>query len=239
MELFLFAQPWRLAKLNPMETPDPPELSSLIIDGPPWEKKHELGFFIAFFETLKAFLLHPAHTFSVMRRSQGIGDALIYTVAIQVFTFLWMFTWTKPDPEVLFQQFPRLLEIMDIPDNFAQIMVLVYPLSVILLQFITAIALHLAMKWRELQRYDFSLIFRITAYAGGTASLLLVLPVFGGLFSLAMTLYLGYMGLRTIYGLDVGSFILTGLLTLLLMVGLYIGVAMATTVLLLILSILI
>lgn len=222
-----------------MEQPEQPELSPLVIDGPPWEKKHDIGFFVAFFETLKAFLLHPAHTFSVMRRSAGLGDALIYTVAIQVFTFLWMFTWSEPSPEVVFEQFPGLQDFIELPDNFGQIMILIYPISVILLQFIASMALHLALKWRDLQRYDFSLIFRIIAYTSGTASLLLVLPGLGGLLSLAMTLYLGYVGLRTIYGLDIGSFVITGLLTLLIMLGLYVSLVMGITVLLILLSILI
>jgi hypothetical protein len=221
-----------------MEEPDKQELTSLIIDGPPWEKKHELGFFLAFFETLKAFLLHPAHTFSVMRRSNGFGDALIYTVAIQVFTFLWMFTLTNPNPEMIFQQFPELEGVVDLPPNFAQIMVLIYPISVMLLQFIASLGLHFALKFRDLQTYDFSLIFRITAYAAGTASLLVILPAIGGLLSFAMTLYLVFVGLRTIYGLDIGSFVITALLTAVIMVGLYIGVVLGFTVLVVILSIL-
>jgi len=222
-----------------MEPTEKPDLSTLVIDGPPWEKKHELGFFIAFFETIKAFLFKPAHTFSVMRRNGGIGDALIYTVAIQVFAFLWMFATSNPNPELIFEQFPELEGILELPDNFSQIMVLIYPISVILLQFITSIGVHFALKWRGLQRYDFNLIFRITAYAGGTASLLMILPILGGLASLAMTIYLGYLGLRTIYGLDLGTFVITGLLAVVIMIGSYVGVVMGVSILLIIFSILI
>ena len=82
--------------MSHMEQPEQPESLPFIIDGPPWEKKHELGFFVAFIETIKAFLIRPAATFSVMRRQAGIGDALVYTVAIQVFTFLWTFAITEP-----------------------------------------------------------------------------------------------------------------------------------------------
>lgn len=219
-----------------MEEPEQPQLSPLIIDGPPWEKKHEIGFFLAFIETIKAFLFRPANTFSVMRRAAGIGDALVYTVGIQVFTFLWMFVVTDLSPESLLPQNPEIRDMLQLPDNFSQIMVLIYPLSVILLQFISAFAVHLAMKWRDLQTYDFSLIFRIFAYASGTASILLLIPAIGGLLSLVMTIYLAYVGLRTIYALQFGPFTFIAILGLLITLGLYILVVLSVTILLIFFS---
>ena len=223
--------------MSHMEQPEKPKLLPFIIDGPPWEKKHELGFFVAFIETIKAFLLRPAATFSVMRRQAGINDALVYTVAIQVFTFLWTFAITEPNPEMFLPQNPELRDILDLPENFSQIMVLAYPISVILLQFVAAFAVHLTLKWRGLQTYDFSLIFRMFAYASGTASLLLLIPLVGGMFSLGMTIYLGYVGLRTIYAMDAGSFAITAIMALFLTLGLYILSVLGITIILLILSI--
>ena len=43
-----------------MEQQEQPDLPPPIIDGPPWEKKHELGFFLAFVETIKALKTHQA-----------------------------------------------------------------------------------------------------------------------------------------------------------------------------------
>ena len=222
-----------------MEQPEKPELLPFIIDGPPWEKKHDLGFFVAFIETIKAFLLRPAATFSVMRRQAGIGDALVFTVAIQVFTFLWTFAITEPNPDMFLPQNPELRDMLDLPENFSQIMVLAYPISVILLQFVSAFAVHLALKWRGLQTYDFTLIFRIFAYASGTASLLLLIPILGGMFSLGMTIYLGYVGLRTIYALDTGSFLITAIMAIFLTLGLYILSVLGITIIVLFLSVII
>ena len=222
-----------------MEQPEKPELLPFIIDGPPWEKKHELGFFVAFIETIKAFLLRPAATFSVMRRQAGIGDALVFTVAIQVFTFLWTFAITEPNPDMFLPQNPELRDMLDLPENFSQIMVLAYPISVILLQFVSAFAVHLVLKWRGLQTYDFTLIFRMFAYASGTASLLLLIPILGGAFSLGMTIYLGYVGLRTIYALDAGSFLITAIMAIFLTLGLYILSVLGITIIVLILSVII
>ena len=225
--------------MSQMEQPEKPELLSLIIDGPPWEKKHELGFFVAFIETIKAFLLRPAATFSVMRRSAGISDALVYTVAIQVFTFLWTFAIAEPNPEMFLPENPELRELLDLPENFSQIMILAYPISVILLQFVSALGFHLSLKWRGLQTYDFTLVFRMFAYASGTASLLILLPIIGGMFSLGMTIYLGYMGLRTIYAMDAGSFAITAIMALFVTLGLYLLSVLGITVLVLILSLII
>ncbi len=219
--------------MNPMEHS---QLPPLIIDGPPWEKKHEVGFFVGFIETLKAFLFKPANTFSVMRRLASVGDALVYTVAIQVFTFLWMFAISDIDPALLLPQDPVLRDMLQLPENFSQIMVLLYPVSVMLLQFIAAFSFHLALKWRDLQSYDFTLVFRIFAYASGTGAILILIPVLGGLFSFAMTIYLSYVGLRTIYGLNSISFFVTTLLAILVTIGLYIALVFGVTILLILLS---
>jgi len=222
-----------------MEQPEQQELPPLLVDGPPWEKKHETGFFVAFIETVKAFLFHPAKTFSVMRRVASFGDALLYTVAIQVFTFLWTFALNGSDPAMLLPQNPELLEMLDLPENFSQIMVLIYPISVILLQFIAAYAFHISMGWRNLQIYDFRLIFRIFAYSSGTASLLLILPLVGGLASIFMTIYIAYIGLRTIYGIELFSFATTSLLAIVIALGLYVLSAVGITVVILLFSLLI
>lgn len=221
-----------------MEEPEQPQLSPLIIDGPPWEKKHEIGFFVAFVETLKAFLFKPAETFSVMRRVSGFGDALVYTLAIQVFTFIWTFAIGDADPEMLLPQDPEIRDMLQLPDNISQIMVLIYPFSVILLQFVSAYSVHTALKWRDLQTYDFSLIFRIFAYSTGTAGVLTLVPVLGGVLSLVMTIYLSYVGLKTIYGLDANSFTITALLAVVITFGLYIVLIVGVTIALLFFSLL-
>ncbi len=216
-----------------------PELSEFTIDGPPWEKKHELGFFVAFIETVKAFLTRPANTFSVMRRKAGIGDALVYTVAIQVFAFLWLFAITDTTPESLLPQSPEFQELFQLPENFGQKLVMLYPLSIIIIQFLAAYAFHLALGWRNLQDYDFSLIFRIVAYTTGTAAVLSLLPIIGGILSILMTVYLAYVGLRTIYAMDVASFSITAVMALFITLGLYILMAVGLAVVLLLLSLIV
>ena len=222
-----------------MEPRENSELPPLIIDGPPWEKRHEIGFFLAFVETIKAFLLHPAKTFSVMRRVARIGDALLYTVALQVFSFLWSFALGGADPQSLLPQDPEIVELLQLPPNFARLMILIYPFSVIMLGFISAFSFHVALKWRKEQLYNFQLVFRIFAYASGTASILMLIPGIGGLLSILLTIWITYMGIRTMYGTDAFSFTVTSILALLIAIGLYLGVAIGITILIILLSILI
>jgi hypothetical protein len=51
-----------------------------------------------------------------------------------------------------------------------------------------------------------------------------------------MTIYLGYMGLRTIYAMDVGSFMITAFMALFLTIGLYLLSALGMTIFILIVS---
>lgn len=226
-----------MTQIEQPEKPDQPDFMSLLIDGPPWEKKHELGFFVAFIETIKSFLIRPAVTFSVMRRQAGLGDALVYTVALQVFTFLWAMAVGVLDPGSLFP--PEFIEMFDLPANISQVMIIAYPVSVILLQFGSAVALHFTLQWRGLQTYDFSLVFRIIAYAVGTAAVLSLLPVLGGLIQIWLTIYLVYIGLRTIYAMEPGSFLITAVLGLFLFFGLFLAFTIGLSMLLFMLSLII
>lgn len=220
-----------------MEQQEKPDLPPLIIDGPPWEKKHELGFFLAFVETIKAFLFYPAKAFSVMRRGAGIADALVYTVSLQVFSFLWSIALGGVDPQSLIPQDPEIVELLQLPENFPSLMVIIYPFSVILLGIISAFSFHLALKWRDEQLYDFRLVFRIFAYASGTASLLILIPGIGGLLSLLLTVYIAYVGIKTIYGLDAFSFTVASVVALFVAIGLYLATAIGITILIILLSI--
>lgn len=221
-----------------MEQQDRPDLPPLLIDGPPWEKKHEIGFFVGFVETIKAFLFHPGRAFSVMRRNSGISDALVYTVALQVFSFLWSFAIGGANPESLLPRDPEIVALLDLPETFPRLMVIIYPFSVILLGFISAYSFHLGLKWRKEQSYDFQLVFRIFAYASGTASILILIPGIGGLLSLFLTVWIAYMGIRTMYGLDALSFTITSILALVIAIGLYLGLAVGITILIILFSIL-
>jgi hypothetical protein len=218
-----------------MDQPQKPKISPLLIGGPPWEKKHDLGFFVAFVETIKGFLMHPGETFSVMRRQAGLGDALIYTVALQVFAFLWVLAVNGNDLSRLLPQDPEFQSLLQLPENFSQTLVVLYPLMVILMQFVSASALHLALKWRNLQSYDFNLIFRMLAYSSGSAALLTIIPVLGSLLTSIMMVYLVYTGIQTIYGIRNGSFILTALLAFVIAIGIYFLLIIPLTILLLLL----
>ena len=180
-----------------------------------------MGFFVAMVETIKGVFLKPGELFALMRREHGVGDALLFTVSLQVFTFLWVFAVGGADPGAVLP--PDFRETYDLPANFNQIMVILYPVSIILMLFLVSFSLHQALKLRNLQRYSYSLIFRMMAYAGGSASMLLIIPVIGGLLSMAMNFYVVFRGIQTLYGTTPGGFVLLVLISLLVLVGLYVA----------------
>lgn len=49
--------------------------------GLPWEHRHQMGNFHAFYETLKMVLLNPTEAFARMRTSGGLKEPLMYAIA--------------------------------------------------------------------------------------------------------------------------------------------------------------
>jgi len=182
-----------------------------------------LGFFTAFVETIKFLLIRPAQVFSVMNRTRGIGGALVFAVAIQVFTTVWRYAMADAmgDPIPIIPS--QLKEMLGTEIDIERLAILLFPLWLILFHFIKAYALRLALNMRGLTDYSYQLIFRFLCYGAGTASILLLLPVVGGAASLFMSFYLAYVALRTFYSMNVGSFLATILISFMIAMGLLIG----------------
>ncbi|HEX4665051.1 MAG TPA: DUF4339 domain-containing protein, partial [Chthoniobacterales bacterium] len=74
---------WKTLAEFPEFGPSEAAPSAVVIvsaSGLPWERRQELGFFPAFFETLKLVLLNPAVAFATMKPEGGLVDPLIYGV---------------------------------------------------------------------------------------------------------------------------------------------------------------
>ena len=72
----------------PPQTPTPPvtiapavgSTSAAVRTDLPWERRHEIGFISAFFETVAMILTRPTEAFTVMRTEGGFGDPLLFGV---------------------------------------------------------------------------------------------------------------------------------------------------------------
>jgi len=77
----------------------------------------------------------------------------------------------------------------------------------ILEQFFKPLFLNLAFGMIGQSQTSYSTIFRITAYANGTAAVWMLIPGIGGLVYIGFNFYLMLVGFRTIYSTRNGQFL--------------------------------
>jgi len=214
-----------------MEQQNLPDIPETLINGPPWERRDELGFFLAFVETIRYLLWRPGQLFSVMHRGTGLGGALVFAVALQVFTTVWRFAIADAmgDPIPILP--PEILDLVDAPEDLTRWVIMLFPLWLIAFHFLKAGAFHLALRLRGVEDRRFALMFRVLAYGAGGASILLLLPMVGGLLSLVYSVYLLYLGIRTVYGLAGGQFLGLAVIASLLLLGFFIAILIGLSLL--------
>ena len=190
-----------------MNTDQPNFHESLIIDGPPWEKRETAGFFLTLVLTIRMFIQRPAEVFALMRRRGQIAGPLQYSVFMQIISFVLSLLITGLFTGRIQVLPPEMLDMLGEGYNWNQIILISMPLAVIIQQFASAFFMHLALGMLGHGLYPYSTVFRIIAYANGTASVWMLLPGVGGLIYMAFGVYLLVNGFRTIYGLTTGRFI--------------------------------
>jgi hypothetical protein len=164
-----------------------PTLNDGMRNGPAWERRSELGFLKALWETIKTVLLDPARTFSTMKRDGGLGAplgffmiltcvgmivSLLYQLVIQVGSFSMM----PRDPNM-----PSLdgMGIGMIILLFVFYFVVVVPILSLIGAFIYSGILHLSLMVCSGARQDYETTFRTYCYTSGAGMALLVVPFCG------------------------------------------------------------
>lgn len=150
--------------------------------GPPWENRHEIGFFPALVQTARGVMLDPANTFAQMRREGGLGAPLGYDVlmssAASVILFVYnfgyqaLFSSFMPKSELPFSQMAASSTIMGV-------MVILTPVFTVFGAFLGAGVLHLILMLCQGARYPFETTFRTHAYCMGGVMPLCLIPFCG------------------------------------------------------------
>lgn len=182
-------------------------LEQLIIDGPPWEKRESAGFLQTLKMTIVEFFRNPARVYAVMRRSGDMGSALQYAVLLQIMATvisLAIGAAMTGNTQIIP---PWMNDFLGGGYDWGTIFLISMPVMVILEQYFKAFFLNLALGMLGQARYPFDTVFRITAYANGTAALWMILPGIGGLIYIGYSFYLMLIGFKTIYGLSSGQFL--------------------------------
>lgn len=152
-------------------------------DGLPWDRRQELGFFPAFFETLKLILLEPTLAFSRMKPEGGLSEPLIYGLFGGSVGFLFY---------LLFSIFMSSFGIMSDRNALAGMLglgigtvflIIFIPVILAAVLFIGAGILHLCLLLVGGAKRSFETTFRVVCFSLGSTYPLMIVPVCGGLIS--------------------------------------------------------
>jgi hypothetical protein len=179
----------------------------------PWEQKG-LDFFSAFYETLRLVFLKPRTAFRRVPVTPSLAKPLGFAILVGwpgiLAATLWDLAFSRYlqsiVPMTSDQQWDRspALEI-----GFA----LAAPIWLPVVLFLGALLLHLFLMMVGAGRRGFIGTFRVLCYAQG-ASLLGLIPLFGGLLSLMWHLVLQVIGLAAVHRVGVGRVLFAVILPL-------------------------
>lgn len=198
--------------------------------GLPWERRQELGFFSAFFETLKLVLLNPTVAFANMRPEGGLVDPLIYAVIGG--SIGWVFYF-------IFSLFIGSLGALGdhnalgglLGFGFGGIFALIFfPIVLTLGLFIGAGIVHLCLMLVGGAKRSYETTLRVLCYSVGSTYPLMIVPVCGGVIAGLWCLVVECIGLARAHETTTGKAVLAVFLPLVICcgAGLVLGVMFGT-----------
>lgn len=212
------APPVAAAQLDVIAEPAP--ATAVAATGLPWENRDQLGFFNAWIQTIAMVLTRPAEAFAVMRREGGFLDPLLFAViggtigAVVSFGF----SMLLPMLGMSFGGDGGLSALLGAGVGSIALMICA-PIFVILGTFIGAGIFHICLMLVGGANRSFETTFRVVAYGTGSANLLQIVPVCGGMIAFVWAVVLDVIGLARAHETDTGRALAAVLLPLLLCCG--------------------
>ena len=176
--------------------------------GLPWERRAELGFFPAVWQTIKTVLLDPFRAFAEMRVSGGEMEALFFYILVG---------WVGGMIAMLYQIPIQMLQFAPVvarggDEAAAGVVGMLFgtgmgvgmnivclPVWITIGAVIGAALWHLMLMIWPGPRREFGATFKVCCYAGGAASALQVVPCLGGCLTLVWSLVAGAIGLMVVH----------------------------------------
>jgi hypothetical protein len=187
--------------------------------GLPWDRRQELGFFPAFFETLKLVLLNPGVAFTSMKPEGGLVDPLIYAViggsVGWVFYFIFSFFIGSLGALGDHNALGGLLGF-----GFGGIFALIFfPIFLTIGLFIWAGILHLCLMLVGGAKRSYETTLRVLCYSVGSTYPLMIVPVCGGAIASVWCLVAECVGLAKAHETTTGKAVLAVFLPVLVCCG--------------------
>ena len=233
---------WRpLSELDAFQTPPPQVSESQTAAGPsdasmaaigsgavpaaarsglPWENREGRGFLNPLFETLAMIFTRPVEAFTIMKRNDGLADPLLYALICGT------------AGSVISLGFSLLMQSFGLVSNrnnafsaifglgFGVLLVIILmPVLVIVGTFIWAGIAHVCLMLTGGANQSFETTLRVVSYAGGSANVLQIIPLCGGLCAFVASLVLNCVGLARAHETDAWRAVVAVLLPMVLCCG--------------------
>jgi hypothetical protein len=225
---------------TPAEGPQPQRIIGTPIEAPtgstPWEDMASLGFFTAFFRTMKQVLFSPRAFFRNMPVNKGMGSPLLYGVIISFFaTIVGLLVQYALSGSMGSVSGAEGMEGV----NFlrpASLLISAFFLPIILAVgfFILSAIFHICLLIVGAGKRGFEATFRVVSYASSSQAFMLV-PFVGWLIIIFYNLVLGTIGFRESHQTTTGRAFIAVLLPMIIMLFL-IGLLIFAIIIPLILS---
>jgi hypothetical protein len=167
-----------------------------------WEDMENLGFFRAFFSTIRDVLFHPSRFFSRMPVEGGLIHPLIFALIMGVLGGVFSLVY-----QFLFVSFLGMLPNAEGTGGFQVPMMIGsaigLPIMTIIGVFLVSAVLHVCLMIVRGNKKGFEATFRVVAYTMST-QIFGIIPLLGGLIGGIWTVVVQIIGIRESHGISTG-----------------------------------
>ncbi|MDQ6654673.1 MAG: YIP1 family protein [Verrucomicrobiota bacterium] len=201
-------------------TAAPTAAAAVEATGLPWENRARIGFLPALSETVVMVLLHPEQAFRVMRREGGLTDPLLFVLIMGSLGGLASFAFSAMlhAAGIGATHSPRWAAMFGL-GVASFFMLLLVPVFVVIGSFVSAAIAHLCLMLLGGANRPFETTLRVICFSGGSANLLQLVPMCGGLLAGLWSLVLNCIGLARAHETDTWRAVLAVLLPMLVCCG--------------------
>jgi hypothetical protein len=176
------------------------------LEGLPWERRAEAGFFSALFETVRLVLLEPKAAFAAMKQTGGLGGPLFFFVLIGTVggvagifyqaVFNSVESGASPEQQAVAAMLTSTVAI--------GLTIMLLPVFLAVLAFVSAGLVHLALIIVGGANRPFEATFRVACYAGGATAVLQLLPICGAIVASVWNFVCMVIGLSEVHKIGKG-----------------------------------
>jgi hypothetical protein len=188
--------------------------------GLPWENREGRGLLNALFETLAMIFTRPVEAFTVMKRNDGLADPLLYALICGTAGAVISlgFSLLMRSFGIMTNRTSGLSAVFGLGFGILFVVILM-PVLVVVGTFIWAGIMHVCLMVTGGANQSFETTLRVASYAGGSANVLQIIPLCGGICALVASLVLNCIGLARMHEIDTWRAVVAVILPMVLCCG--------------------